>query len=385
MLVGLAAIVVLAMTAVSIVESTAMDKSFKVKKGGTLIVEIDGAAADIVVKVWDKAEVLVKVDGLHEEVIEDLEMTESANTVRVELYGDGHRHRSRNARFTINVPSEFNLELSTSGGDINVDGKIKGDVDAATSGGDVEVGVVEGALDLKTSGGDITALNVVGDAKLRTSGGDIEVGNVKGELTVATSGGDITVGSVENSLKAATAGGDIIIEDVGGDASVSTAGGEIEVGKVSGSAALKTAGGDIELGGASGTVEVKTAGGDIECENVTGSLEAATAGGDIFVELDPDGKQASSVETKGGDIELVIPDGANATINARIRIRGGWDEDDEYEITSDFKAGLHEQDKKSIRAEYVLGNGGARITLETVNGNISIRKAQKSTSRSRSR
>ncbi|UCG51579.1 MAG: DUF4097 family beta strand repeat protein [Candidatus Latescibacterota bacterium] len=380
MLVMLTALFVLALLTTSAANATETTKteSFKVKKGGVLEVEIDDAAADILVKTWEKAEVLVKVVGIPLEDLDELKISESANTVRVEYYGYGGWRRSRHARITATVPTEFNLDLSTSGGDIEVTDKIKGKVDAATSGGDVEVGVVEGDIQLRTSGGDVTASDVLGEATLRTSGGDIEVGNVKGVLTASTSGGDISVGSVEKSLKASTAGGDIMIDNVGGDAVVSTAGGDIEVGKVSGSASVKTAGGDIELMGASGEVEAKTAGGDIECHGITGSIDAATAGGDIVAELMPEGRQGSSLETKGGDIELYIPGDAKVTIEARIRIRGRWYDEDEYEITSDFEAELHEKDKKSVRAKYVINGGGPRVTLETVNGNIYIQRMGKS-------
>jgi hypothetical protein len=144
---------------------------------------------------------------------------------------------------------------------------------------------------------------------------------------------------------------------------------------VSGSATLKTAGGDIELRGASGTVEAKTAGGDIECANVTGSITAATAGGDVYAELNPSGSGMNTLETAGGDVQIVLPADAKATVDARIKIRRGWgDDEEEYEILSDFPAETHEKDKKLIRAHYVLGGGGATIRLETVNGNIEIRK-----------
>ena len=377
------------------VKSVDMERTFEIGKGGTLVVEIEGTGADISINTWNKSEIQMRITGLSKEALEDLETSVDGNTVRVELFGDGWG-RSRSARFSFNVPGEINLDLGTSGGDINVEGTIKGtvdvgtsggdidigdvdgDVDGATSGGDIEAGKVTGEVKLRTSGGDVQVREVIGDAKLETSGGDIDVGNVKGTLAVATSGGDITVGSVEKTLTAATAGGDVSIEDVGGDARVSTAGGDIVVGKVSGSAAVKTAGGDIELRGASGKVEAKTAGGDIECANITGSLQAATAGGDVYAELDPKGGGASELETQGGDVRIVIPANAKATIDARIRIRRGWGDEDEYQIISDFPAESHEKDKKLITARYVLGGGGASIKLETVNGNIEIRKAARS-------
>jgi DUF4097 and DUF4098 domain-containing protein YvlB len=179
-------------------------------------------------------------------------------------------------------------------------------------------------------------------------------------------------------MRASTAGGDITMGNIGGKASASTAGGDIDLGRVGGTADLKTAGGDIELAAASGEVEAKTAGGDIDLMEIKGFVQAATAGGDIHVHLDPTGEGASDIETKGGDIELVIPSNAKVTIHARIRIRGHWHGDDEeYNIYSDFKADSDDRSKNEIRARYVLNGGGKAIHLETMNGNIRIMKKQR--------
>jgi hypothetical protein len=389
-------IAVLVWATAAAAKSVPMTKTFDIGKGGTLVVGIKGVGADISVTAWDKNQIEMKIDGLSEDVLKDLETSTTGNTVRVELVADDGWGRSRSARFSFSVPGEINLDLGTSGGDIAVSGTIKGnvdvgtsggdieigdidgDVDGATSGGDIEVGKVSGDVDLKTSGGDVKAKEVIGDAKVETSGGDIEVGDVKGVLVVSTSGGDITVGSVQKALTASTAGGDITIKDVGGDAKVATAGGDISVGTVSGSAAVKTAGGDIELRGASGKVEAKTAGGDIRCSNVTGSVQAATAGGDVYAELDPKGSDMSDLETQGGDIRIVLPPDDKATIDARIRIRRGWGHEEEYDITSDFPAESHQKDSKLITARYVLGGGGPSIKLDTINGNIQIQKGVRS-------
>jgi DUF4097 and DUF4098 domain-containing protein YvlB len=371
-------------------------KTFKAAKGGTLVVEIKGIGADIATQVWEKSEIEMRIEGLPDEALEDLRTSETGNTVRIEYHGANGWKKSRGVRFEFSVPSEISLDLGTSGGDVEVKGAmtgtvtlgtsggdidvegVKGDVAGATSGGDIEVGKIEGKVDLKTSGGDVSALDVIGDADLATSGGDIEAGNIKGELRASTAGGDIAIGSVEKSVTASTAGGDVTVEDVGGDVKASTAGGDVVIGKVSGSATLKTAGGDIRLLGATGAVEAKTAGGDIDCENVSGSLHAATAGGDINAELDPTGTLANILETQGGDITIALPAGANVTIDATIKIRRGWggwgDKGDDWDITSDFPAASHNKDTKLVKGRYVLGNGGATIALETVNGYIHIRK-----------
>ena len=386
-LIALTVIAVLTVAS-AVAERVSKSESFTVKKGGTLVVEADNVSADIHIKVWSKNEVLVKVDGLSEDDLEDLEMRESGNTVYVEYFGKGGRRHSRHARFVITVPSKFNLDLSTSGGDISVDDKLTGNIEAGTSGGDISVDDVDGTVELATSGGDISVRTVSGNAEIATSGGDIDVDDVKGSLEVATSGGDIEVGNVGEDLEAATAGGDIIVGDVGGKIDAATAGGDVEVGRVVGSANLRTAGGDIEVESATGEVSARTAGGDIRLANIEGFVDVETAGGDIEVELNPTGKRGSLLETKGGDIVLYIPASAKVTIEAEIRIHDGghswgWDDDDdepdygdEYEILSDFKEESKDKDKRGIRAKYVLNGGGPRIEIETMHGDIEIRKSR---------
>ncbi len=125
-------------------------------------------------------------------------------------------------------------------------------------------------------------------------------------------------------------------------------------------------------------MKATTAGGDLRLQGISGSLEASTAGGDVTAELNPSGKGPSSLSTAGGNITLVIPEGARAHIEATIKIEGRWRTNStKYEIRSDFRAteqGLDDQ-AEVIRAVYDLNGGGDLIRLNTVNGNIIIRKS----------
>jgi DUF4097 and DUF4098 domain-containing protein YvlB len=200
---------------------------------------------------------------------------------------------------------------------------------------------------------------------------------VSGALKVSTAGGDIRVKNVGKSLKANTAGGDIEVGDIGGEASASTAGGDIRVGKVSGKAVLSTSGGDVELKGATGNVSAKTAGGDLKLQGVYGTIEGTTAGGDIVAEIYATGSGGSKLKTAGGKITLNIADNAKANIEAVIKIEDGWSRhSDEYTIFSDFKAENYKKDdnRREIRATYILNGGGDKIILETVNSDIEIKK-----------
>jgi hypothetical protein len=88
--------------------------------------------------------------------------------------------------------------LRTSGGEIKV-GRVAGPAVLSTSGGDIQVGSVENRLNASTSGGDIRARiagPLKGESVLETSGGEVKVtvGRTSGfTLDAATSGGDVEV------------------------------------------------------------------------------------------------------------------------------------------------------------------------------------------------
>ncbi len=354
---------------------TKREKTFQVGKASALDVSVSGC--EILIKTSTKNEITVVIEGIDDEDLEYVKMSQSGDEVRVSYRPKWGNHSD--GRFLITVPTQTKLELRTSGGDIELQGNLTGDAVGSTSGGDITIEKVKGMVRMSTSGGDVRTGDIEGRAELRTSGGNITLGNVIGEANVSTSGGDIRIEKVSKKLDARTSGGDIEAGDIGGDASLSTAGGDVRVGKVSGNAYLRTAGGDLKLQGASGTVEAKTAGGDIDLKNITGSIEASTAGGNVNAELIPSGKGESRLKTAGGDIKLFLPENAKATIEATIRLRDNWGSSSrksKYEVRSDFKAESYEkdEDREEIRAKYVLNGGGETITLETVNGYIDIKK-----------
>jgi DUF4097 and DUF4098 domain-containing protein YvlB len=373
-------------------QDVSRSKSFNVSKGGTI--EVSTSVGDIKIAPWDKNEVYVRVEGLDEEDLSKVKMTQSGNVVRVSYRSQWDDHNSH-VRFDVSVPAQFNIDINTSGGDLEVRGGITGKVDGSTSGGDIKLNEVYGGpVEVSTSGGDVVVNKMECDGNLKTSGGDIRVGKIVGSLSVHTSGGDIQIESVTKSLDAKTAGGDIRvgntggeahistsggdinIGDVGSEASVSTSGGNITVGKVTGKVTMNTAGGDIDLKGANGRVIAKTSGGDLNLQNVVGSIEGKTSGGEIEAKLTPSGKGKTKLNSAGGDVRLYIDETAKVTIEATIRLNGwGWKKS-RYVVKSEFPKETYETDEEGgeIRAVYKLNGGGELVELGTSNSNIEIHK-----------
>jgi DUF4097 and DUF4098 domain-containing protein YvlB len=275
------------------------------------------------------------------------------------------------------MPSSFNTDLTTAGGEISLAGPLVGNQRGRTAGGDVRLGNTTGMVNMTTAGGEITVADVDGDATVSTAGGDVKVGKVTGKGEVSTAGGEITVESVGKDLRAQTAGGDVQIGEVGGTLRASTAGGEVHVRSYRGECTLKTAGGDIEVRGGKGDLSAATSGGEITLSKVDGSVKAKTAAGDVRVELIGIGDRESSIVTAAGNISLIVSPNVRATIKAQVRTSFGEDED-ESSIQSDFPAKGSEKRERSGRIARTIevNGGGTTITLETMIGTIEVRKAK---------
>jgi DUF4097 and DUF4098 domain-containing protein YvlB len=191
------------------------EKTFSILPGKNLLVDI--SSGDVKVTYWDKEEVYVKILG-DEDAMEKMDFTLEGNDEEVKVTGKKKSSISSwfssiDLKVEIKVPSQFNLDVNTAGGDIKCGG-ITGKAELNTSGGDVWADKFSGNLIASTSGGDVFLF--CRDAKINaeTSGGDIKIeyeGENK-EIDVSTSGGDIEI-MLPKEFKAAmelsTSGGDV--------------------------------------------------------------------------------------------------------------------------------------------------------------------------------
>jgi len=229
------------------------EKTFQIATGKKLNVSTE--AGDIIITVWDKSEVYIKVtgnDNAAEKYDYSFNATSDEVTVTAEKKGGWSWFSNINLRFEIKVPENFNINANTSGGDIKVGG-------------------VDGSIYLKTSGGDIW--------------GD----RFEGNFYAHTSGGDINLFCSNAKIEANTSGGDIELEYTGNNQGIE----------------LKTSGGDIDVrvpADFNAKAELKTSGGDVDCNlvlnNVTKLSETK-----IDANMNKGGKPLIAV-TSGGDISV---------------------------------------------------------------------------------
>jgi hypothetical protein len=133
----------------------------------------------------------------------------------------------------------------------------------------------------------------------------------------------------------------------------------------------RTVSGSVDAQGLTGDVEAHSVSGDVRV-TTRGSVEAQSVSGDVRVTMGslPD-RGTLEFKSVSGDIEITLPAGADAELRANT-LSG--------EIESDFPLDINGRDRErgrfhvqvGSRARGTIGEGGPRIELETVSGDIRV-------------
>jgi DUF4097 and DUF4098 domain-containing protein YvlB len=124
--------------------------------------------------------------------------------------------------------------------------------------------------------------------------------------------------------------------------------------------------GDLKITGITGYLSLGTVNGSITTAGMAGNAWIQTVNGNLDLSFDKmnDG-QAVDLESVNGAIAIQIPKESNAYVDAET-VNG--------KISSDFGLIVKKGQWLGSSMEGRVGSGGARITIETVNGNIEIKE-----------
>jgi DUF4097 and DUF4098 domain-containing protein YvlB len=129
---------------------------------------------------------------------------------------------------------------------------------------------------------------------------------------------------------------------------------------------VETVNGGVNISGVSGKVVAESVNGDLEVSDLAGDVGLSTVNGSIEAEFSRlEDQQHVKVETVNGRVTIDLPGNADVDISADT-LNGGIN-------ASDF--GL-EAEKGFVGSDLngKIGNGGARLNIDTVNGSIKIRR-----------
>jgi hypothetical protein len=270
------------------------EKNFSVSPGGTLNLTTDVGMVVIIGTPSGEVRVLAEIKGKDRDVKKfEVSADQAGKDVNVTGRGPGAKwwfwgSSDLDVRFSIQVPREYNLNVRTSGGDIDVR-NIKGGVLGKTSGGNLVVRDVEGTVKMETSGGNILSERVNGTVSFETSGGNVEIASTAGSVDATTSGGDIRVSDVVGEVRVETSGGNVSVKVSGGNKGIhaSTSGGNIDI------SIPKDVGANIDA---------STSGGEVVCDlpvTMIGKIDESRLRGTLN-----GGGSTIYAHTSGGDVRI---------------------------------------------------------------------------------
>jgi Putative adhesin len=194
--------------------------------------------------------------------------------------------------------------------------------------------------------GSQTIRNVRGPVKVDSASGSIRVDHVDRMTSLVTMSGSIDATNLGDGIRASSASGSVTVSDIKGD---------VRINSLSGSTQVFKPGGRVEADTASGSVEVQGALSDVK---------AHAASGTVDVRGNPASNSYWDLKTISGVVQLGIPIDANFHLSAEA-VSGN--------IRADVPIIIEEQGKHSLRAR--VGNGGARVEVHTVSGEIRVGKS----------
>ncbi len=183
------------------------------------------------------------------------------------------------------------------------------------------------------------------------------------------------------SVEVESISADIYIKDLSGERlSTSSISGDLEIDVNSVAVEVESVSGDVVIQGSSSETSVESVSGDIDVSGISGELEIATVSGDVKIEagelsdsrfetvsgdleitasLSQDARL--SAESMSGDVILTLPESVSARFEAST-FSG--------DIDSDF--GDSESRGRSNSLEFTVGDGSARVRLESFSADIEI-------------
>lgn len=207
-------------------------------------------------------------------------------------------------------------------------------------------------IDVKTDGGDVCMPAPKGDVRKKFGAKNM----LKGNVNILTHGGDIDLGTVSGNVSMKTHGGDVYLVEAGGEVTIHTRGGDIDAGFLRNKSTVSTGGGDISIRRCEEFSTINTGGGEIEVRNASGGVKAISGGGEVSIRFAGDPTADSMIQTRAGEIDIVLPREVNCKIDASVAV-GRID-------------GIRQGKKRGRRVEKVLGKGGKTITVRSGAGEI---------------
>jgi DUF4097 and DUF4098 domain-containing protein YvlB len=209
-------------------------------------IEVSIRSGDVRIKQGDAGKISVRLSG-SDKAVADVEIDAFGDTVIVKEQPGARRWSRGSVTLIINVPTETDVAIRASAGDVRIDTTVHD-------------------LNISLGAGDIRSDDVLGSTHVNLASGDLVMGALTGGVEINSASGDVRVDSA-GDLKVGSASGDLVVRELSGSARVTSASGDVHIRRFSGSdLSVSSMSGDTSIGlipGMSVDADIKTLSGSL--------------------------------------------------------------------------------------------------------------------------
>lgn len=190
-------------------------------------------------------------------------------------------------------------------------------------------------------------------------GTEVRANSVSGNIAVRGSAAPVQVNTVS---------GDVEVRDAGDNVEMHAVSGELRAEKLRGRVRASTVSGDILLDDVTADVRAKTVSGELKVRGQLGGLDFESVSGDFEFRGDIRNDGTYSATTHSGDVRVTLP--SNLAANLDLKTFSG-------DLRTEFPLTLEPGERpgrKGREMRTTINGGGARISLSTFSGDITIAK-----------
>jgi uncharacterized protein (DUF2345 family) len=188
---------------------------------------------------------------------------------------------------------------------------------------------------------------------------------VRTELTIKGVYNDVTVDGVQGGISVETVNGGIEVRGGDGFISLKSVDGDVRLSDAKGRITVSSVNESVEVTNANGDISAETVNGDVKLQGITSaSVTATSVNGEIVYDGTIEDAGQYSLNTHNGDVTVTVPERANATVDVST-------------YNGEFDPGgisVQVSHLSRNRFTFVLGSGSGRLTLESFQGTISLRR-----------
>ena len=184
--------------------------------------------------------------------------------------------------------------------------------------------------------------------------------------------GDVTVSGLKSPAELRSVSGDIDLADGSDQVTLESVSGSVKARQLSGSVRAQSVSGDIELAGVAGDIDAGTTSGEVSLRDVkSANVRAETLSGDLEYRGTIDKVGRYEFKSHSGEVRLAMPEGAGATFSVST-----WSGSVESVIPMRLEPSSETTGRgRTKKMEFTVNGGGARVSVSTFSGDITIERA----------